>query len=91
MREETKETSLILHNFLYNFKFGSITLWIINILQVCSAILEVALTDLGITMIPAFYKLSAINLGIGGGIIMGRLVIGFVMAYKYDVVKSLGG
>jgi len=91
MKEENKETSLILHNFLYDFKFGSIALWIINILQVCSAILEVGLTDLGITMIPAFYKLSAINLGIGGGIIMGRLVVGMVMAYKYDVAKSLGG
>jgi len=78
------ETSLILHNVLIDFKFGSITLWTINILQICCAILEVALTDMGITMIPAFYKLSAINLGIGGGIIMGRLVIGFIMAYKYD-------
>jgi len=91
MKENNKELSLIFHNLLINFKFGSIALWVINILQVCCAILEVALTDLGITMIPAFYKLSAINLGIGGGIIMGRLVVGFVMAYKYDVTKSLGG
>jgi len=91
MKEENKELSLIFHNCLNDFKFGSIILWIINILQVCSAILEVALTDLGIVMIPAFYKLSAINLGIGGGMIMGRLVIGFIMAYKYNVAKSLGG
>lgn len=82
-----KEEELILHNFLIDFKFGSICLWIINILQVCCALLEIALTDLNIKMLPEFYQLSSINLGIGSGIIIGRLFAGLILAYRFEMKK----
>ena len=88
---KNKELDLFFHNILLNFKFGSVSLWIINILQVCCGLLEIALTDLGITMSPTFYQLSAINVGIGGGIIMARLVIGFVLMIKYKPKGSVVG
>ena len=77
-------TKIILHNFLINWRGASVCLWILNIFQIFCAFVEIYLTDQGIVMSQAFYELSAINLGIGGGTIIARFIIGMYMVYLYD-------
>lgn len=83
-----KDTDYLFHTGFIESKGFSYALWVLNILQVCCAILEVALTDLGIVMSQAFYELSAINLGIGGGIIIARMIIGLVSLIQNSPSKA---
>ena len=54
--------------------FFSWCFWIVNIAQIGTGILVVFYDDMGWFVPEAMRQLAGINVGIGGGIIIGRLI-----------------